>query len=106
MFCNMADFSQLNFNSLTPLKTLPLEFITNYAAFMSPMFWVWLTSVAVWLFLEIGVWEAQAFNTKHSFVGGASKDLIFLLHLPTIVCRQNLKFGLVRAARSINVKFL
>lgn len=51
----------------------------------TPFFWVWVLSVFVWFFLEIAVWAAHYFNTKHTYIGGYNRTTIFMLSLPKLV---------------------
>lgn len=62
----------------------------------TPFFWAWVLSVFVWFFLEIAVWAAHYFNTKHSYVGGYNRATVFMLSLPKLVHNNN-KNALLKA---------
>lgn len=51
------------------------EFISSVFQ-SSPFFWVWLATVVVWFFLEITIWAAKGFNTKHTYINTLSRKNI------------------------------
>ena len=56
-----------------------------------PLFWVWLTSLLVWFFLELSVWEAYAKNEKHAYVAELNRQTEFMLSLPAILIQPQFR---------------
>lgn len=57
----------------------------------TPFFWVWALSVLIWFFLEVSVWAAHYFNTKHTYVSDSHRLSVFFLQLVKLL-RNKKKF--------------
>lgn len=51
----------------------------------SPLFWIWISSVVVWFFLELAIWESCEFNLKHMYFTGINRQSVFLNHLNLVL---------------------
>jgi hypothetical protein len=59
---------------------------TNIHVFeYTPFFWVWTLSIFVWFFLELAVWAAQYFNSKHTYTAATSRTTILFLSVLKLV---------------------
>lgn len=61
----MSDFELLLIIHNLSTTSVTKLFINAVSAF--PFFWIWLFSLFVWFFLELTVYFANFFNTKHSY---------------------------------------
>lgn len=89
----MTEFSSYldNKQFVTVFCRQPFFSIIEHTFQISPLFWVWLTSVLVWFFLEVAVWEAYAFNAKHSYIADLQKNTQFLLNLSSLLLQTKFK---------------
>lgn len=81
----MANFMQIDY--LSSFSELNIIFNTNkylvsgtFYDFASnllqsvPFFWVWVSSVVVWFFLDLSTWLSHFFNSKHSYLNNLKRS--------------------------------
>ena len=49
------------------------DFVTNTLQAV-PFFWVWISSIIVWFFLELSIWLSHYFNSKHSYLNNLKRS--------------------------------